>query len=78
LATGEFLPSLAARAALLKGQDGSIVVHEIWPIGFFGLAAAAVALAASAAVPTDYFHEPRSKSPSAFPALSRFEIGVPD
>jgi hypothetical protein len=46
LATGEFLPSLAARAALLKGQDGSIVVHEIWPIGFFGLVAAAVALAA--------------------------------
>ena len=33
------------RAALLKGQDGSIV-HEIWPIGFFGLVAAAVALAA--------------------------------
>jgi len=36
----------AARAALLKGQDGSVVVHEIWPIGFFGLVAAAVALAA--------------------------------
>jgi hypothetical protein len=46
LATGEFLPSRAARAALSKGQDGSIVVHEIWPIGFFGLVAAPLALAA--------------------------------
>jgi len=49
-ALGEVLPLThfvrAARAALLKGQDGSIVVHEIWPIGFFGLVAAAVALAA--------------------------------
>ena len=48
-ALGEVLPLThsvrAARAALLKGQDGSIV-HEIWPIGFFGLVAAAVALAA--------------------------------
>ena len=49
-ALGEVLPlthfARAARSALLKGQDGSIVVHEIWPIGFFGLVAAAVALAA--------------------------------
>ena len=49
-ALGEVLPLThfvrSARAALLKGQDGSIVVHEIWPIGFFGLVAAAVALAA--------------------------------
>jgi ABC-2 type transport system permease protein len=49
-ALGEVLPLThlvrAARAALLKGQDGSIVVHEIWPIGFFGLVAAALALAA--------------------------------
>jgi ABC-2 type transport system permease protein len=48
-ALGEVLPLThfvrVARAALLKGQDGSIV-HEIWPIGFFGLVAAAVALAA--------------------------------
>jgi ABC-2 type transport system permease protein len=36
----------AARAALSKGQDGFIVVHEILPIGFFGLVAAAVAVAA--------------------------------
>ena len=49
-ALGEVLPLThfvrAARAALLRGQNGSIVVHEIWPIGFFGLVAAAVALSA--------------------------------
>ena len=49
-ALGEVLPLThcvrAARVALLKGQDGSIVIHEIWAIGFFGLLAAAVALAA--------------------------------
>jgi hypothetical protein len=31
---------------LIEGPRWFIVIHEIWPIGFFGLVAAALALAA--------------------------------
>ena len=45
---GAAVEALCSRrtGGLVEGQAGSIVVHEIWPIGFFGLVAAAVALAA--------------------------------
>jgi ABC-2 type transport system permease protein len=47
---GEMLPLThfvrAARGVLLKGQDAALVAQEIWPVALFGLAAAAVALAA--------------------------------
>jgi ABC-2 type transport system permease protein len=47
---GEVLPLThfvrAARGVLLKGQDAAVVVQEMWPVALFGLAAAALALAA--------------------------------
>jgi ABC-2 type transport system permease protein len=47
---GEVLPLThfvrAARGVLLKGQDTALVAREMWPVALFGLAAAALALAA--------------------------------
>jgi ABC-2 type transport system permease protein len=47
---GEVLPLThfvrAARGVLLKGQDTALVAQEMWPVALFGLAAAALALAA--------------------------------
>ena len=47
---GEVLPLThfvrAARGVLLKDQDAALVAQEMWPVALFGLAAAALALAA--------------------------------
>jgi ABC-2 type transport system permease protein len=49
-AIGEMLPLThfvrATRGALLKGEGGAFIGHEMWPVALFGLAAAALALAA--------------------------------
>jgi ABC-2 type transport system permease protein len=49
-AIGNMLPLThfvrAARGVLLKGQDAAFVIHEMWPVALFGLAATALALAA--------------------------------
>ena len=75
-ALGEVLPLTlfvrAARAALLKGQDGSIVVHEYGRSDFSGSWPQRSRLPLTAAASTDYFHELRSKSPSA----SRHSLGL--
>lgn len=49
-AIGDVLPLThfvrAARGVLLKGQDAALVIHEMWPVALFGLAASVLALAA--------------------------------
>jgi len=49
-AIGEVLPLThfvrATRGALLKGEGGASIGYEMWPVALFGLAAAALALAA--------------------------------
>ena len=49
-AIGEVLPLThfvrATRGALLKGEGGASIAYEMWPVALFGLAAAALALAA--------------------------------
>jgi ABC-2 type transport system permease protein len=49
-AIGEVLPLThfvrATRGALLKGEGGAFIAYEMWPVALFGLAAAALALAA--------------------------------